>query len=326
MVIMADRALVDNRDIWEKSYINSTVKRSKRRAISGVLDLKDFEQGSLLSKTLYNYLNLTLVNLKKDNRIQIHAEGAGIHNREGFSYYDQFVVTDYWVGKRVMRLFLEFMMAGDLLSFLVNKESYRNYIRRDNRLFSIYSTIPKSLIFRLRDNPPEYHESPLYIPLDFEGSRFNTFESPTNATRRLIIDHAYRNHYFPLYFYPGKKSLYLIYEKDGLFHDLMCPPRHIYDELLASLKVMAGLDASRSDLLQEGIIRIEFLPEHERIELLIAIVPLDGEEGIIIQAPPYKREVMQFTAPALAKIYELMSKGEKDDEDAYLDAASILSM
>lgn len=105
-------------------------------------------------------------------------------------------------------------------------------------------------------------------------------EAPIVRVVNLIISQAINDHAAAIHIEKGLVR----YRVDGVLYEVMNPPEHIHDPVVARIKVMSNMDIAERRIPQDGIVRLT----HDGTDytLRVSCLPCEGGEKIIFRMVP----------------------------------------
>jgi len=125
-----------------------------------------------------------------------------------------------------------------------------------------------------------------------------------------IIQQGIRSGASDIHIEPGEDIVKIRYRVDGILHETMKYPKHLYNAVFARIKIISHMDITVKRLPQDGRIKFEF--DHVNVDLRISTLPTVHGEKVairILDCDKYfiKLENLGFTAESLAEFRKIIN-------------------
>ncbi|MBT3783670.1 Flp pilus assembly complex ATPase component TadA, partial [bacterium] len=117
-------------------------------------------------------------------------------------------------------------------------------------------------------------------------------DAPTVKYVQALFRQAIRRKASDIHVEPREKRFLIRFRIDGLLQEVPSPPKHLQDNIITILKVMADLDISEKRIPQDGRIRLTF--EGRQIDFRVSSLPSIYGEKIVIRVLDTSSIVLEF--------------------------------
>ncbi len=117
-------------------------------------------------------------------------------------------------------------------------------------------------------------------------------DAPTVKYVQALFRQAIRRKASDVHVEPREKRFLIRFRIDGLLQEVPSPPKHLQDNIITILKVMADLDISEKRIPQDGRIRLAF--EGRQIDFRVSSLPSIYGEKIVIRVLDTSSIVLEF--------------------------------
>jgi len=104
---------------------------------------------------------------------------------------------------------------------------------------------------------------------------------PISEVVDLLLTKSVQFNSSDIHFEPTSYGLRVRYRIDGMFHDIMCVPKAVQEQVISRIKVMADLHPHKREIVQEG--RIPFEWNDKALDFRISIVPTVAGEKMVVR-------------------------------------------
>ena len=129
-------------------------------------------------------------------------------------------------------------------------------------------------------------------------------DAPTVKYVQTLFRQAIRMKASDIHVEPREKRFLIRFRIDGMLQEIPSPPKHLQDNIITILKVMADLDISEKRAPQDGRIRLAY--EGRDIDFRVSSIPSIYGEKIVIRVLDTSSVVLEFSSLGFAKDDEEM--------------------
>ncbi len=160
--------------------------------------------------------------------------------------------------------------------YLVSDQSFGN-------VFKQYKTLTKEISTALETRAEEATEA--LTKVKQEGKKTDIDEviksAPVAKIVSVVIRHAVEGRASDIHIEPLQKESRVRYRIDGVLHTSLVLPKNVHSAIVARIKVLANLKLDETRIPQDG--RIRLVVRDKEIDLRISILPLVGEEKVVMR-------------------------------------------
>jgi len=131
------------------------------------------------------------------------------------------------------------------------------------------------------------------------GAMSDEKDAPTVKYVQTLFKQAIRMKASDIHVEPRQKKFMIRFRIDGVLREIPSPPKHLQDNIITILKVMADLDISEKRAPQDGRIRLPF--EGREIDFRVNSLPSIYGEKIVIRVLDTSSIVLEFATLGFAK-------------------------
>jgi type II secretory ATPase GspE/PulE/Tfp pilus assembly ATPase PilB-like protein len=124
-------------------------------------------------------------------------------------------------------------------------------------------------------------------------------DAPTVKYVQTLFRQAIRMKASDIHVEPREKRFLIRFRIDGVLQEIPSPPKHLQDNIITILKVMADLDISEKRAPQDGRIRLAY--EGRDIDFRVSSIPSIYGEKIVIRVLDTSSVVLEFSSLGFAK-------------------------
>lgn len=106
---------------------------------------------------------------------------------------------------------------------------------------------------------------------------------PVNELIDKLFEYAYEAHASDVHIEPQLEHTVIRFRIDGVLHDQVALPKHLHDQLVARLKVMARLRTDEHLSAQDGRLHITDKADNDELTVRISIVPVITGEKVVMR-------------------------------------------
>src|SRR6185312_2475855 len=106
---------------------------------------------------------------------------------------------------------------------------------------------------------------------------------PVNELIDKLFEYAYEARASDVHIEPQVEHTMIRFRIDGVLHDQVALPKHLHDQLVARLKVMARLRTDEHLSAQDGRLHLEIKNSKEEMTVRISIVPTITGEKVVMR-------------------------------------------
>ncbi len=175
--------------------------------------------------------------------------------------------------------------AIEAIDFLAKKENLKvNYflISEDSfdYAFKQYQTLNKEVDTALKSREIEETETEIKKQ-DENQTEDITKSAPVAKIVSVIVRHAVEGGASDIHIEPMHQESRVRYRIDGVLHTSLVLPKQVHGAIVARIKVLANLKLDETRIPQDGRIRMLF--DSKEIDLRISVLPLLGEEKVVMR-------------------------------------------
>lgn len=127
-------------------------------------------------------------------------------------------------------------------------------------------------------------------------------DAPTVKYVQALFRQAIRAKASDMHVEPREKKFLIRFRVDGVLQEIPSPPKHLQDNIITILKVMADLDIAEKRVPQDGRIRLSF--EGRQIDFRVSSLPSVYGEKIVIRVLDTSSVVLEFPNLGFSKDHE----------------------
>lgn len=172
---------------------------------------------------------------------------------------------------------VDFLAKRDKLRaefFLISEISYEATVKQ-------YKTLSKEVTTALHDREQEKKETVVKEQKKEENLEEITKSAPVAKIVSVIIRHAIEGRASDIHIEPLRKESRIRYRIDGVMRTSLVLPKDIHSSVVARIKVLANLKLDETRIPQDGRIRISM--NNKEIDLRVSVLPLVGEEKVVMR-------------------------------------------
>jgi len=124
-------------------------------------------------------------------------------------------------------------------------------------------------------------------------------DAPTVKYVQALFRQAIRRKASDIHVEPREKMFLIRFRIDGVLQEVPSPPKHLQDNIITILKVMADLDIAEKRVPQDGRIRLSF--EGRQIDFRVSSLPSIYGEKIVIRVLDTSSVVLEFPTLGFSK-------------------------
>ena len=106
-------------------------------------------------------------------------------------------------------------------------------------------------------------------------------DAPIVKLTNMIIQKALEEGASDIHIEPFEKIVSVRYRKDGVLHEVMTPPKKVFNAIISRLKIMTSLDISERRIPQDGKFQIKF--ENRQIDFRVSTLPTVYGEKVVMR-------------------------------------------
>ncbi len=148
-------------------------------------------------------------------------------------------------------------------------------------------------------------------PIDLTSVEALADSAPVRKLLNMVLLLAIRDHASDLHFEPFEDEFKIRIKADGVFYEMVPPPRHLAFAITTRIKVMANLDIAERRMPQDG--RIELTVGGHPVDLRVSVLPTMFGESVVMRV--LDRSVVSLDlqkvgldAPTLKQFREVIHK------------------
>lgn len=145
----------------------------------------------------------------------------------------------------------------------------------------------------------EEQESKVDVMDAIAGAMSDEKDAPTVKYVQTLFKQAIRMKASDMHIEPRQKKFLIRFRIDGQLRDIPSPPKHLQDNIITIIKVMADLDISEKRAPQDGRIRLPF--EGRDIDFRVNSLPSIYGEKIVIRVLDTSSIVLEFASLGFPK-------------------------
>ncbi len=175
--------------------------------------------------------------------------------------------------------------AIEAIDFLAKKENLQAkyfLISGDSfdYAFKQYQTLNKEVNTALKSK--EIEETEIQAKdQEKEQTENITKSAPVAKIVSVIVRHAVEGNASDIHIEPMRQESRIRYRIDGVLHTSLVLPKHVHNAIVSRIKVLANLKLDETRIPQDGRIRMTF--DNKEIDLRISVLPLLGEEKVVMR-------------------------------------------
>lgn len=178
---------------------------------------------------------------------------------------------------------LKMILNKDVIGCVAPEEDITRAIRRYYEGDEITSIYEKAIVEQDETNVEAQKGFRDYQSIDVEGSSGKDGQSENAVVRfvDLIFKQAVHERASDIHLEPSKRGLDIRFRVDGVLHMVPSPPRSWQNQIIARLKVMAGMDLAEKRIPLDG--RIKLNVDGKRLDLRVSSMPSYYGETIVMR-------------------------------------------